>query len=468
MGKNTKKGASAAQAAAEQQKAPNAQNTQTKRNEVAVISLGEVEKLVNTKALAGMDPNHTEDLIHLLDKRFYDDKEAAKRYNIPQESVDKINEITAIGMVALLVNETTLAQTPFAIAMRRTQLENIREAASQLNVVIDMKALPAPNADGMIEVPSTAIKPSEEAKEAVKEEIAAANSKAETVDPTKIENEEQLKASLLKLLVNNNKTSNFYQKVVNTVAFYQAYLKIQANKSENKTEELAKINEMTTANFLTDISHILGRCPFTTSGMAKFMYENTERSKSPIIAFCTLRDASLNKTTGMPQIDDQVVADIVKVLVRWYGDSLITESNARIKGFEEDIKTLKDSDAKKNAKGIEDGKKAIANAKEYINHVEEVVGYCNVPEKEFVDSFKENYNDSSKEGYKMARMVASKIMKTYYPGVSVKEVEPENLAHNLQQYVGVISNMFLPALNQMVEYSEANITELEKVEPKNE
>ena len=193
------------------------------------------------------------------------------------------------------------------------------------------------------------------------------------------------------------------------------------------------------------------------------MFEHTERTKNPVVAFCTLRNASLNEKTGMPQIDDSLVADIVKVMIRWYADSEIEVTNNVIAGFERDLETLK-KDAKKNAKGIEDGKKKIETAKKHIDDVEAVVNYTNVPSREIVDNFVEDYTDSNREGYKFARMMGAKIMDTYYPDVKAKDVEQSGLVHNLQQYTGVIFNMFLPPMQALVDFSEANITELTKVE----
>jgi hypothetical protein len=193
------------------------------------------------------------------------------------------------------------------------------------------------------------------------------------------------------------------------------------------------------------------------------MFENTQRTKSPVVAFCTFRDASLNKKTGMPQIDDQMVADIVKVLIRWYADTEIAETNRVIESFKKDIELLK-KDAKKNAKGIEDGNKKIENAKKHIDEIEGVVNYAYMPDREIVDSFASNYTDNKAEGFKAARMIGSKIAKTYYADMDMKSVKMDSLVHNLQQYVGVITNMFLPPLNQLVDYSEANITDLEMAE----
>lgn len=471
MGKNKNKTAPSAAAAAAEQKAPGTQeqtsgnaNDSTKSGKVAVVQLGDLDKLAQARALAGLDPNHTEDLLRMLDKRFYDDKDAAKRYNIAQDTVDKINEITAIGMVALLTNEISVAQTPFAIAMRRTQLDAIREAALSLGVDIDMKALPAPDKEGVVEVPSTAVKISKEAKKAAAEERAAAAKKV-ILDPTKIESEDQLKDSLLSILVKGNGSENFYNKVATAINFYESYLGIQANKAENKDELLAALKEKSRADLFSEIAHLLGKCTFTISGMAKFMFEQTERTKNPVVAFCTLRNASLNEKTGMPQIDDSLVADIVKVLIRWYADSEIQETHDRIEGFKKDLEVLK-KDAKKNAKAIEQGNQKIKIAEKHIEDIEEVVTYANVPDRDIVDTFVDKYTDSNAEGYKFARMMGSKILDTYYPGTKANEMEQENLTHNLQQYVGVIFNMFLPAMQQLVDFSEANITELVKAEEK--
>lgn len=469
MAKNKKNAApSAAEQAAAQQSAPETGNTGKNSNKpaneskVAVVQLGDLDKLAQTRALSGLDPNHTEDLLHLLDKRFYDDKDAAKRYNIPQENVDKINEITAVGLVALLVNEVSIAQTPFAIAMRRTQLEKIREAAIALNVDIDMKALPAPNAQDVIEVPSTAVKIPEETKQKVAEERNAAEKKVIT-DPTKIENIDQLKDSLLSILVKGNGSENFYDKVATAINFYESYLSLQASKAEDKEAQLAALKKKSRSDLLTEIARLLGKCTFTIGGMAKLLFENAQRTKNPVVSFCMFRNASLNKKTGMPQVDDSLVADIVKVLIRWYADSEIQITNECIAGFEKDIALLR-KDEKKNAKAIKQGDEKIANAKKHIEDIEQVVTYVNVPSRDIVEAFADDYKDDKREGYKFARMTGSKILETYYPGVKPKEVEQENLIHNLQQYMGIIFNMFLPAMSQLIDFSEANITELVKVE----
>lgn len=458
----------AAQAAA--QSAPetktNGQNNSSKSTNVQVIQLGDLDKLAQQRSLAGLDPNHAEDLLARIDDRFYKDPNAATRYNISQETVDKINEITARGFIALLANEVEIAQNSFAVRMRMSTLEALKEAAVDMRINIDTKALPAPDSEGFVQVPSTAIKPSADAKKGLKAEREAAAEKVQ-LDPSKIETEEALKKSLLSILVKGNGSENLYDKISTAINFYESYLAIQAGKTENPETAREELKKKSRTELFSDIAHLLGKCTFTIGGIAKFMYEQTERTKNPVVAFCTLRDASLNTKTGMPQVDDSLVADIVKVLIRWYADTDIAVTNEVIAGFERNLEILK-KDSKKNAKGIEDGKKKIENAKNHIKNVEDVVLYVNVPDRSVIDNFASDYTDNNREGYKMARMMGSKIVNTYYPGLDVKSVNKEALVHNLQQYVGVIANMFLPPLSQLADFSEANITELEKIKTNNE
>ena len=475
MGKNNNNAAkSAAQQAAAQQAAPGTKTTKEENSKqptkVNVIQLEDMRKLAAAAKEGGsLDFNRTMDMIRVQHETFRMDPKAAEHTGISQESIDAINRINAIEQVAFMATVITLDNTPFAVTMRAAQLPAITEAAAALGIVIDQKALPAPDEKGEVTIQSSAVQVPENKKEEIKEEAAAEKRKV-VLDPTKIENEQQLKDTLLHILVKGNGNENFYEKVSAAINFYESYLSIQASKSENKEEELAKLKERSRCDFLTDISHMLGKCTFTISGMAKFMFEHTEKTKSPVVAFCTFRKASLNKTTGMPQIDDTLVADIVKVLIRWYADTEITTTNEVIAGFEKDIAALK-KDEKKNAKGIEQGNQKIAHAKKHIEDIEKVVEYCNMPSKSVVDEFEKAYSDNKSEGFKAARMIGSKIIDCYYPGVDIKGVKPESLMHNMKQYIGVICNMFLPPLEQMTDYSEANFTELEFVtpeEPKNE
>ena len=72
------------------------------------------------------------------------DPHAAEKYKMSRDAVDKINRITAIGQVTILANEAMFAKTPFAITLKRTQLDAFKEIASEVGITIDQKALPKP------------------------------------------------------------------------------------------------------------------------------------------------------------------------------------------------------------------------------------------------------------------------------------------------------------------------------------
>lgn len=455
MGKN-KAAASAAQEAAKQQEAPH-------KEAVQVMQVGDLLKKGETAYNTGLSPDATVMALNGLKGMLHDNPKAAEYYNMPEDTVKKLNFFTLRGFATVLAIEVMHNKSEFAQSMLKGHPEAINAISEYTGVSIDLKALPAPKADGTIEVPSSAVKITPEAKKGIKEEVEIAQRKVET-DPTKIENEQQLKDALLHFLVKGNGDDNFYAKVVTAINFYESYCALQASKSDDKEAALAALKAKSRSDLLTEISNLLGKCTFSVRGMAKFMYEQTERTKSPVVAFCTFRNASLNKKTGMPQIEDSLVADIVKVLIRWYANTEKETTLQVIKGFEKDLEALK-KDEKKNAKAIEQGNQKIANAKAHLDAVEEVVGYANIPSRETIDSFASDYKDSKREGYKMARMIGSKIMESYYPGIKPKDVEQESLIHNLQQYMGVITNMFLPPLNSIVEYSEANIVELTMLKP---
>lgn len=453
---NKNKGAkSAAEQAAAQQAAPGKTN-------VEVIQTGDLmEKL---KDVAGskstLSPDATVMALNGLKTMVHDNPNAAEYYGMSDESVKQINHFTLAGFATVLAIEVMQKKSPFAVTMLAKQPEAINAISQYTGVSIDTKYLPAPNEKGEIEVPSEAVQITEEAKKGLKEEQEAANRSVE-LDPTKIKDDEELRNSLLNILVKGNGVTNFYQKVLVAVNFYRTYLSKKAKDAGNE-EEYESIKKMGTCDILSAIAKFLGKCTFSIEGMAKYMYEQTERTKSPVVAFCQLRDANIkvNEDSGNTQVDDQNIADIVKVLIRWYADSEIKSANDSIAAQEKNIEVLK-KDEKKNAKGIENSNKFIETIKKRISDIETVVTYVNVPSREVIDSFKNDYVDNKAEGFKIARMVGSKIAKSYYPNADLKNVKMDSLVHNLQQRMGIITNIFLPALNKISNYSEANLTELE-------
>lgn len=464
MSKNNKGKNPAEQAAKKVSEQPAPAENKSDRKPVAVIQVEDLDRLAQDRAKSGLDPNHTVDLLKILHETYRTNPNAAKAIGISQEAVDKVNQITAIAQVAVLAGEMIYAQTPFAVSMRVSQLAAMEEVMPLIGITIDKKALPAPK-DGVIELPTEAVKISKETEKKIKEEQEVANKKVE-LDPSKIKNEEDLKTAVLHILVKGCGSENLYDKIAAAIDFYKAYMEIQAANAENPEEAKKAIGDKSRGDLLLEITRMLGKCTFSVSGAAKYMFDNTERTKNPIVAFTMFRDASLNKKTGMPQIDDQLVADITKALITWHGESEIASVQEAIAGFERDIELLK-KDSKKNKKGIEEGGEKIKNANKRMEAIKAVIGYANVPDHAFVETFPADYVNDKSENYKFDRMIGSKIINTYY-GNDVKpgDFKQEQLVHNLQQYAGIILNFFLPPLNHLANYSEANIVELEKQEVK--
>lgn len=455
MGKDKNAAQSAAKEAAAKQEAPATEK-------VEVVQVGDLLKKGENVHNVGLSPDATVMALNGLKSMVHDNPNAAEYYNMSEDAVKQLNHFTLAGFATVLAIEVMNKKSEFAVRMLAKQPEAINAIAEYTGVSIDTKYLPAPKSDGTVEVPSSAVSITNEAKKGLKEEVEIAN-RVVILDPTKIENDQQLKDSLLQLLVKGNGSDNFYDKVVSAINFYESYLAIQANKSDDKDNLLASLKKKSKGDLLNEISNLLGKCTFTMRGMAKFMYEQTERTKSPVTAFCIFRNASLNKKTGMPQIDDVLVADIVRVLVHWYADTEKEISKGVLENFKKDLAVLS-KDEKKNAKAIEQGKQKIKNVEAHIAAVEQAVNYTHIPDRSVIDSFKSNFLDPSSEGYKMARMMGSKIIDSYYPGIKVKEYDQEILSSNLQQYMGTISNMFLPPMDQIPDYSEKNIVELKKLE----
>lgn len=72
MGKNKTAAKSAAQAAAQQAAPSNKTNKQetADKSQVAVIQLGDLDKLAQARALSGLDPNHTVDLLKMMHETY--------------------------------------------------------------------------------------------------------------------------------------------------------------------------------------------------------------------------------------------------------------------------------------------------------------------------------------------------------------------------------------------------------------
>lgn len=425
---------------------------------VTVMDMSNFVKNVTSVSQEGLDPNRRVDLLRIMHETFRTDKDAAAKYNMPQETVDKINSITAIGMVSALACEAKFGKNPFAISMSKAQLLQLSEVGKDLGITFDVnaKALPNLKDNDTVEVQSSEIKVSKEAEAQMKEEQKVKDENP-SISPTEIKTEEDLVKALIFIMADR---PNAFDKIAESINFYQAYLKFSNKDNE---EMLAKINNMTRIELLKEIREKVGRCPFVLNGMGRSMATFTAKCKSPIPAFCMFRNTAKNKTTGIPAIDDNEVADYVRTLVEWVGDVRIAEYTDKIETYKADIKELS-KNKKQNQKGIDDLNEKIATCETSIAHVKEINELVTNPGADVPNNLLSLRAEKDTE----ASRIFNYIVGTYYSDVDTKTIEIGTLAHNVEQYAGLIHNMFRDPSSPLVEFAEANILPIEAAEEKEE
>lgn len=445
-----KTGKVGAQAPKVEQKVNNSKVTSEQMENLTDMSPEQMEAYVT-----GLDPNHRMDLITVMHETFRKDPMAANHTGMSQETVNSINKINAIMQVATLACECTLAKNPFTALIPKAMIEKIIAVGGEVGVHLDTKALPAPDANGNVELPSTAITVSKETKSSIEKENAIVEEIPET-DGSKVTTEEGVRKGGIYILASTKEDARPYARILSLIKFYRDYLYFRAGDDEAAKK---KVSDASNEELFRDVVKIIGPCPFSMHGISNLLYTATATTKSPVSAFCMFRNSTLNTTTGRPTIDDSAVASMVKILVTWNADSKIAADEESIAVCEANIKALS-KNKKQNAKAIEKENEKIKTYKSCIESYKEVSSFVTDPSTAIADILPEVYDNREHEEYKNVHRVASEIMKTYYRGITPKQVEHDSLIHNMQQYAGVIINMFRDPLQQNIAYKESNITEL--------
>lgn len=464
MEKGQKK--SAAQKAAAKEAAQ--QNAQTK---VDVIQTGDLMNKMSQMAgnKTSLSPDATVAALTGLKEMVHDRPDAAEYYGMSDDAVKKMNMFTLAGFATVLAIEVETNKSQFAQRMLEKQPEALNAISEFTGVRINIKALPAPNADGTVNVPSTAIEVSEEAKKKIKAEKAVEKTNP-TTNPAEIKDESQLAASLSSLLTKSS--DNIDARIKTVINFYRGYLTIKANNSEKKDEELAKVKAMTRSEMLSAIANLVGPCPFALDGHGKMFRNLMVKNNTIITPFCLYRRTSID--TAKDPVDDSFVADVIKTIILWSCDSAIAAAKKTISEYDRIIrKNEKIVEENKDKTEVTIAKSAIKTWEEQknkptaiIEQMTETIHMLKNPSLDEVDSLIENYNieDASKEEYKRAHLIVDNIAKTYYKGVDITKVDKDQYLANIQQRAGIIINMFRDPLSQSINYSEANITELKEKE----
>jgi len=266
----------------------------------------------------------------------------------------------------------------------------------------------------------------------------------------------------------NSKIARPVERLLTTANFYRSYLTIQANKSENKDAELARIKDLTDADLLQEISTMVPPT-FTAEGFGKYLCKCTKDSKSIIPAFGLFKRAAVNRETGICKLTEQEIASLVRVLVIWNATSQISLISESIEDHNNNIKILS-KNAEANKLGIEKENEAIGECKDTIKMFQDIISLATDPSFDVVDNLIRIYHDQEDPQHAVAVSIYNSIVKTYYEGIDVPELEHDAFLLNVQQRAGIILNMFTSNLLRRDDYSEENITPTKSEEeaPKNE
>lgn len=429
-------------------------NKETKKqpDTVQVIQAGDLlneAKKIRTQS-STLSPDATAMALNGLKEMIHDNPNAAEYYGISSEAVQKLNKFTVAGFATVLALEVEQKKSPFAMKMLASQPEAVNAIAEFTGVSIDVKALPAPDKNGEVKVPSTAVKVTKEAKEKIKKEKEAA--KNAVLDPTKIENDDMLKAALVAVL--SDMKERPYDRIAKAVTFYNSVLEFQASKKENADAEIEKIRNTSFANTLRAIVDIAGPNVYSLDGICKLLRCTVMETESPVSAFCLFRNASINPKTGK-HVEDAVIADIVKILINWSSEACIAEEEKKISESNRISEKNKDNVGIVNAE-----KERRKKYGEHIAYFKKSADIVNSASTDLANNFIAAYNDDKNPLYTVARRAGRNIADTYYRGKDLTKVDQEVLLKNLAQYAGIITNLFRDPLGQQVNYSESNLIDM--------
>lgn len=417
---------------------PKVEEVQTPAN-----PMSEFTEEVKKATARGLDPNRTVDLLNLSHSYFHDPDAAAERYGIKREVAVKMDQCTAIGVMTMFAQEVALADTPWSRTMRPAVLESMAEVAKEIGVTINLKSLPAPDKDGNVTITQENVKVSAETKKKLKEEKELLEEKPE-LDVNKIENKMQLRKSLLIFLSERKDYLNNIQKAISLYAAYLEKEKADATKGMSRIQLLHNLIEL------------VGEAPIVMNGIGSFLYTVTATTKSPVPAFCHLKNTVTDRTTGNCEYDNHFIADVVREIVIWKANLKKAENEKSIEAVKKNLEVLK-KDSKKNEKAIKDQEERIETLENNSKVFDVTISYVTEPSADAIESFMEKRAEKDPVAIKMFRSLSESL----YRGTDLKGVKTDSLLANMKMQAGVITNMFRDPNMQFVNYKESEIPELQ-------
>ena len=416
---------------------------------------------------SGLSPDATVMALNGLKAMIHDNPNAAEYYNLSEDTIHSINVFTVAGFATVLAIEVHENKSPFAQKMLKNQVEAVNALSEFTGVTIDMKALPAPNEKGDIQIPSTAIKVNKE----IKNKIATEEKLEGVTNPAEVTSPEQLAASLTLLISRGNE--GIIARMRRATDFYRGYLTIQANKAEDKKAALEEVKNKSYSDLLSEMAAIVGPCPVGLIGNAGLFRKNFVNVGTIIGPFCMYRrNADKIDTKGV--LANDFIAELVRIMITWScreeiskAEKGIKENERIVKKNEEIIKENKDANEVIIAKAaVNTHKGYIEKCNDTINEMNGIVISMNNPSIEDVDNLIDNYNkkDDTDADYKRAHLIVDQIINTYYKGTDLTKVDMDLLLHNVQQYAGIIVNMFRDPLSRSISYEKSNLVDMVEVE----
>lgn len=382
----------------------------------------------------GLDPNHQVDLIRMTHEYFKNSPDLIQKFDISQGVVDNMNHVNMIAIAAAWANEMTFSKTPFAGKLRTAVLPEMASALKELGIKADkILALPS-SSDGTTTVTSKDIQIPKTVKDQMKAENKLQQEEIE-LDPTKIHNKTEVFKTVQYLLTNKGAV---YSNIKAAVNFYRSWLLIQAKDDQAEKD---RINARTVKDIILDIANFTNACPFVLKGVGGYLLRLTMTHNSIVPAFCIMRNTARDKVTGKTTCDEQEIADICYAVVNW-------AANARISEKKKNIEVLS-ADKKRN-------KEAIDGVNADIKAIEDVISMLDNPNSDFADNVLDNLKSDDAIVVKHAQEAFGIITKCYYPSTDLRK-RYTNLADNVKQLAGIITNLFRDPMSPLSNFNIANL-----------
>ena len=393
----------------------------------------------------GLDPNHQVDLIRMTHEYFKNSPDLIQKFDISQGVVDNMNHVNMIAIAAAWANEMTFSKTPFAGKLRTAVLPEMASALKELGIKADkILALPS-SSDGTTTVTSKDVQIPKTVKDQMKAENKLQQEEIE-LDPTKIHNKTEVFKTVQYLLTNKGAV---YSNIKAAVNFYRSWLLIQAKDDQAEKD---RINARTVKDIILDIADFTNACPFVLKGVGGYLLRLTMTHNSIVPAFCIMRNTVRDKVTGKTTCDEQEIADICYAVVNW-------AANARISEKKKNIEVLS-ADKKRN-------KEAIDGVNADIKAIEDVISMLDNPNSDFADNVLDNLKSDDATVAKHAQEAFGIIAKCYYPGTDFRK-RYINLADNVKQLAGIITNLFRDPMSPLSNFNIANLDQELIEAPKDE